>query len=62
MEKSLMANIIYNILGMEAHIKYLNKTDSTVLKAIDVLDKGESFPKPPADIAKNDETKETSLT
>lgn len=62
MEKSLMANIIYNILGMEAHIKYLNKTDPTVLKAIDVLDKGESFPKPPADIAKNDETKETSLT
>lgn len=46
-EKSLYGNVIYNMLGKEAYIKYLNKTDKTVLKALDVLEKGESFPKAP---------------
>ena len=32
---------------MEAYIEYLNKSDKTVLKALEVLDKGESFPKAP---------------
>ena len=35
------------MLGMEAYIEYLNKSDKTVLKALEVLDKGESFPKAP---------------
>ena len=46
-EQSLYGNIIYNILGKESYIKYLNKTDPTVLKAIEVLDKGEAFPQAP---------------
>ena len=47
-EKNILGNIIYNILGLEAHIKYLNQTDPTVLKALDILNSGQSFPKPPA--------------
>ena len=46
-ETNLYGNIIYNMLGMEAYIEYLNKSDKTVLKALEVLDKGESFPKAP---------------
>lgn len=46
-EKNLYGNIIYNMLGIEAYIQYLNQTDKTVLKALEVLEKGESFPKLP---------------
>jgi hypothetical protein len=30
---------------MLEHVKYINTFDTTVLKAIEVLEKGESFPK-----------------
>lgn len=40
----LNANIIYNILGMLEHVKYINLTDETVLKAIEVLENGKAFP------------------
>ncbi len=43
-EESLYGNIIYNVLGMEEYIKYLNKTDPAVLRAVEVLEKGESYP------------------
>lgn len=46
-ELNLYGNIIYNMLGMEAYISYLNETDKTVLKALEVLEKGEAFPKAP---------------
>ncbi len=46
-ELSLYGNIIYNVLGIEASIQYMNQTDNTVLKALEVLEKGESFPKAP---------------
>lgn len=46
-EMSLYGNIIYNMLGMEAYVEYLNETDKTVLKAVDILEKGESFPQAP---------------
>lgn len=44
-EESLYGNIIYNMLGMEEYIKYLNLTDPTVLRAVEVLERGESVPK-----------------
>lgn len=47
MEDILYGNIIYNMLGMEEYVKYLNLTDPAVLKAIEVLDKGESKPQAP---------------
>ena len=40
MEEILYGNIIYNVLGMEEYVKYLNLTDPAVLKAVEVLDKG----------------------
>ena len=46
-EKYLCANIISNILGTEPYIEYWNKDDNTVLKAVEVLEKGEAFPKAP---------------
>ena len=44
MEDILYGNIIYNMLGMEEYVKYLNQTDPAVLKAIEVLDDGKSRP------------------
>lgn len=45
MEEILYGNIIYNMLGMEEYVKYLNQTDPAVLRAVEVLNKGESRPK-----------------
>lgn len=47
LERNLYGNIIYNILGREAYIKYFNRDDTVVQKALEVLKKGESFPKAP---------------
>ncbi len=44
-DENLYGNIIYNMLGIEAYIAYTNQTDQTVQKALEVLEKGESFPK-----------------
>ena len=46
-ERNLYGNIIYNMLDMEDYLKYLNQLDPTVLKAIEVLENEESFPKAP---------------
>ena len=46
-DENLYGNIIYNMLGIEAYIEYSNHTDKTVQKALEVLEKGESFPKAP---------------
>ena len=43
-EFSLYSGIIYDMMNKEALIKYENETDPTVLKAVEVLEKGESFP------------------
>ena len=43
-ERSIYANIIYDILGMLEHVKYINTFDVTVLKAIEVLESGKAFP------------------
>lgn len=56
-EMSLYGNIIYNMLGMEAYVEYLNESDKTVLKAVEILEKGESFPQDPAPQATTDNKK-----
>ena len=48
-EFSLYSGIVYDMMNKEALIKYENETDPTVLKALEVLEKGETFPKGPAD-------------
>ena len=61
MQKSLFSNIIYNVLGMEAHIKFLNKTDATLDEALKVLEEGKSFPEPPTlTVNENEGTKRDS--
>ena len=56
-EMSLYGNIIYNMLGMEAYVEYLNESDKTVLKAVEILEKGESLPQAPAPQATTDNKK-----
>lgn len=56
-EMSLYGNIIYNMLGMEAYVEYLNESDKTVLKAVEILEKGESFPQAPEPQAATDKKK-----
>ena len=56
-EMSLYGNIIYNMLGMEAYVEYLNESDKTVLKAVEILEKGDSFPQAPDPQAISDNKK-----
>ena len=42
-DRNLYGNIIYNMLDMEEYMKFLNQSDKTVLKALEVLEKGEPF-------------------
>ena len=42
--RSLYSHIIYQMQGMLEHVKYINQDDPTVLKAVEVLEKGEAFP------------------
>ena len=44
LKRSLYSNITYQLLGMREHVKFINLNDSTVLKAVEVLEKGEAFP------------------
>ncbi len=46
-ENVLYGNIVYNMLGMEEYVKYLNLGDSTVLRAVEVLQSGQSYPQAP---------------
>jgi carboxyl-terminal processing protease len=45
--RNLYGNIIYNMLNMEEYLKFLNQSDKTVQKALEVLKAGESFPQAP---------------
>ncbi len=53
-EKNIYGNIIYNMLGLEAYLQYFNKTDATVNKGIEILEKGEAFPKAPVAVEEED--------
>lgn len=57
LEKSLYGNVIYNILGREQFIRYINQSDETVKKALDILQKGEAFPKAPEEVPLKEEKK-----
>lgn len=46
-EKHLYGNIIYNMLDMENYLMYLNQSDHTILKAIEIMETGKSFPEVP---------------
>ncbi|KAA6329360.1 Carboxy-terminal processing protease CtpB [termite gut metagenome] len=65
LEKGIYANIIYNMLGREAYIMYVNKSDETVKKALEILEANKAFPEAPSVVEKsvmiknNDERRET---
>ena len=44
LKRSLYSNITYQLLGMREHVKFINLNDSTVLKAIEVLEHGKAMP------------------
>lgn len=45
-ETVVYGNIIYNMLGMDQYIQFLNRTDPVVLCAVEVLERGASVPLP----------------
>ena len=54
LEANIYGNIIYNMLGLEAYLKYFNKSDATVQQGIELLEKGEAFPKAPVETEEED--------
>jgi carboxyl-terminal processing protease len=48
-ERNILSGIIYNMLDTEAYQEYVNLTDPTVLKALEVLHSGTSFPSAPTE-------------
>ncbi|KAA6338963.1 Carboxy-terminal processing protease CtpB [termite gut metagenome] len=50
LEKGIYANIIYNMLGREAYIMYVNKSDETVKKALEILQTNKAFPEAPSEV------------
>ena len=61
-DRNLYGNIIYNMLNIEEYLKYLNQSDKTVLKAIQILEAEESFPSAPENVKEtaNERTEETT--
>jgi carboxyl-terminal processing protease len=47
LERNIYGNIIYRMLGKEAYITYINKSDENVKKALEILNANEAFPKAP---------------
>ena len=47
--RNLYGNIIYNMLNMEEYVKFLNQSDKTVKKALEVLEAEKSFPEAPVE-------------
>jgi carboxyl-terminal processing protease len=45
-ERSILGGIIYNAMTMQEYMEFLNEQDPVVLKAVEVLREGKSFPKP----------------
>ena len=46
-ERNVLGGIIYNILGQQPYIQFLNEDDNAVLKAMEILKNGDAFPKAP---------------
>ena len=46
----MLGTVKKDIETISSHIQYWNSDDNTVLKAIEVLEKGEAFPKAPEKI------------
>ena len=49
LERYVVSRIIYNMLNEEAWTQYVNGDDPVIRKALDVIGRGEAFPKKPSD-------------
>lgn len=58
LERNIYGNIIYNILGHEPYVRYINQSDPTVKKALDILECGEAFPKAPETVLEEEKDHE----
>ena len=60
-DRNLYGNIIYNMLNMEEYLKFINQSDKSVQKALDVLKKEKAFPEAPEQKleSSNERTEET---
>lgn len=47
LEKNIYGSIIYNMLNMEEYVKYLNESDPTILKAIEMMEAEKAYPQAP---------------
>lgn len=47
-EEAIYGTIIYNCRDMEAYIEYLNESDPTIMKSLEVFENGDAKPKAPA--------------
>ena len=47
LERNLYGSIIYNMLGREEYVRYINQSDATVQKALEILKDGKAFPQAP---------------
>ena len=47
LEQALYATIVYDMQNMESYVRYLNQSDPTVQKAIQILNEGQSWPQAP---------------
>lgn len=55
LERNLYGNIIYNMLGREEYVRYINLSDPTVQTALEILENGEAFPKAPEETEPDNE-------
>lgn len=46
-EKNIYGSIIYNMLDMEEYVKYLNESDPTILKALEMMEAEKTYPQAP---------------
>jgi len=55
-ERSILGGIIYNAMTMQEYMEFLNEQDPVVLKAVEVLREGKSFPKPEPEASASEPT------
>ena len=60
-ERNLISNIIYNAQDQSARLQYLSEEDPAILRAIELFNAGESFPKAPEKSETETDQKVTAL-
>lgn len=59
-ERALFGNIVYIMLNDEEYAKFVNESDPTVLKAVNILKNNEAWPKVPQNVESTQPVKKTN--